>query len=207
MTNYHPKLDDGGKSVPILHYSSPTPLSCWSRPLEAATVVPNGPMPTELNGIAFKPWAAPVSDVKWADIEGQATIEEPPFVVPPDKHPAAGVVIEEPDGRIWLVAPTNGFGGYKATFPKGRPETSASLQATAIREAFEEAGLKVEITGFLADLPRSTTRTRYYLARRTSGNPAEMGWESQSVHLVPRSKLGAFLTNPNDAPFIKLLGG
>ncbi len=208
MTNHHPKLNDGGKLIPILHPSRPTPESCWANPSEAATVVPGGSsMPAELNGVAFQPWQAPTTDPEWAAVEGQATIEEPPFVVPPGKLAAAGVVIEEPDGRVWLVAPTNGFGGYKATFPKGRPETGASLQATAIREAFEEAGLKVEITGFLADLPRSTTRSRYYTARRVAGSPAEMGWESQAVHLVPRAKLAEFLTNPNDAPFIKLLGG
>ena len=109
---------------------------------------------------------------------------------------AAGAVIEEADGRLWLVAPTNGYAGYKTTFPKGRPESGASLQVTAIREAYEEAGLKVEITGFLADLPRSQTQTRYYTARRVGGTPAAMGWESQAVHLVPRSKLAAVPDQP-----------
>ena len=127
--------------------------------------------------------------------------------VPSGMHAAAGAVIEEADGRLWLVAPTNGYAGYKTTFPKGRPESGASLQVTAIREAYEEAGLKVEITGFLADLPRSQTQTRYYTARRVGGTPAAMGWESQAVHLVPRSKLAEFLTNPYDKPFLKLLGG
>jgi ADP-ribose pyrophosphatase YjhB (NUDIX family) len=205
--HFHPKPDDDGKQVAILHPSQPSPINYWANATEAATVVPEGPMPAELNGIAFQPWQAPTSDEKWAAVEGQAGIEEPPFTVPPGKHAAAGVVVIEPDGRIWLVSPTNGHGGYKHTFPKGRPETGASLQATAIREAFEESGLKVEINGFLVDLPRSTTRTRYYSARRVAGNPSDMGWESQAVHLVPRSRLAKFLTNPNDAPFIKLLGG
>ena len=204
---FHPKTDDSGKQVAILHPSQPSPLSSWADPNEAATVVPGGSVPAELNGIPFQPWQAPTSDEEWAAVEGQATIEEPPFVVPPGKLAAAGVVIEEQDGRVWLVSPTNAFGGYKSTFPKGRPETGASLQATAIREAFEETGLKVEITGFLADLPRSTTRTRYYLARRIAGNPSDMCWESQAVRLVPRAKLAEYLTNPNDAPFVKLLGG
>jgi ADP-ribose pyrophosphatase YjhB (NUDIX family) len=164
-------------------------------------------MPAELNGIAFQPWQAPATDEAWAAVDGQADIEEPPFSAQPGKHAAAGVVIVEADGRIWLVSPTNGHGGYKHTPPKGRPETGSSLQATAIREAFEEAGIKVEITGFLVDLPRSTTRTRYFTARRVAGNSSDMGWESQAVHLVPRSRLAEFLTNANDAPFIKLLGG
>jgi 8-oxo-dGTP pyrophosphatase MutT (NUDIX family) len=205
--HFHPKQDDDGKQVAILHPTHSTPESCWANPSEAATVVPGGSMPAELKGIAFQPWQAPASDEEWATVEGQAAIDEPPFTVPPGKEAAAGVVVVEADGRVWLVSPTNGFGGYRNTFPKGRPETGASLQATAIREAFEETGLKVEITGFLIDLPRSTTRTRYYTARRVAGNPSDMCWESQAVHLVPRSRLAKFLTNPNDAPFIKLLGG
>lgn len=46
-------------------------------------------------------------------------------------EPAAGVVIEETDGRFWLVAPTNQAGGYAVTFPKGRPVPGATLQQTA----------------------------------------------------------------------------
>jgi len=207
MTHYHPKLDDKGNKVAILHPSKASALNCWSDAAEATTVLPGGQMPAELNGIPIQPWQAPTSDEEWAAVEGQATIEEPAFTLPPGKLAAVGVVIEEQDGRVWLVSPTNGFGGYKSTLPKGRPETGASLQAAAIREAFEETGLKVEITGFLVDLPRSTTQTRYYTARRVSGTPAAMGWESQAVHLVPRSKLAEFLTNPYDAPFLKLLGG
>lgn len=38
----------------------------------------------------------------------------------------------EPDGGVWLVAPSDGFGGYRTTFPKGRVEPGAALQATAI---------------------------------------------------------------------------
>ena len=174
MTHYHPQLNDHGKPVIIDHQSTPTGLDRWANPTEVATVVPEGEMPAELNGIAFQPWHAPTSDKEWASVEGQADIVEPPFAVPPGKKPAAGVVIVEADDRVWLVAPTNAFGGYKNSFPKGRRETGASLQATAIRETFEEAGLKVEITGFLIDLPRSTTRTRYYTARRIAGNPADM---------------------------------
>ena len=119
--------------------------------------------------------------------------------------PAAGVVIEETDGRVWLVAPSNAFGGYQATFPKGRIDGHASRQASAIREAYEEAGLQVRITGFFADSNRSQSYTRYYRAQRTGGNPVLMGWESQAVHLVPKAALKDFLTHPNDLPLLALL--
>ncbi|WP_081052923.1 NUDIX hydrolase [Burkholderia vietnamiensis] len=88
---------------------------------------------------------------------------------------AVCIVTIEPDGRVWVVAPSNGYAGYAATFPKGRVEKGLPRRVIAIREAYEESGLKVEITGFLADSSRSLTYTRYYLARRIDGTPADMG--------------------------------
>jgi 8-oxo-dGTP pyrophosphatase MutT (NUDIX family) len=88
-----------------------------------------------------------------------------------------------------------------------RIEGNVSRQASASREAYEEAGLKVRITGFLADSNRSQSYTRYYLAQRVSGHPARMGWESQAVHLVPRAALVDFLTHPSDLPLLHIILG
>lgn len=207
MTVYHPEPDDHGLPVVLTKPSIGSALSAWRDALEAATVVPNGPLPDELNGIPLRKWRhAPDAAAGWNAVEGQRVFDEPPFDAPPGKAPAAGVVILENDGRVWLVAPSNAFGGYTATFPKGRIDAGVSLQATAIREAYEEAGLQVGITGFLADSSRTQSYTRYYLAKRTGGNPACMGWESQAVHLVPRALLADFLTHPNDRPLVKALG-
>lgn len=206
MTCYHPYPDDKGRPVVIRTPSLPTPLEHWRQAGQCATVLPQGDMPPALAGIAFAPWRdVPADDQAWARVPGQAAIEEPPFILPPGKAAAAGVVIEEDDGRIWLVAPSNQFGGYQATFPKGRVEVGFSLQASAIREAFEESGLQVVITGFLADSSRSQTFTRYYRARRVGGTPSAMGWETQAVHLVPRAQLAAFANHANDQPLIALL--
>jgi ADP-ribose pyrophosphatase YjhB (NUDIX family) len=207
MTTYHPQKNDKGQPVEIKKPCTSTPLDAWSKPAAVATVIPGGLTPPSLNGIAFDSWTPPATAAEWANVPGQAPIEEPEFKCPPGLKPAAGCVVEEADGRIWLVSPTNQFGGYTNTFPKGRPDGGATLQACAIRECFEEAGVRVEITGHLDDLERSTTYTRYYKARRLSGNPADMGWESQAVHLVPRSTLAAFLTNKNDEKFVDLLKG
>lgn len=206
MTCYHPHPDDKGRPVVIRAPSTPTPLEHWLQPGLHATVIPAGALPPALSGIAFTPWHdVPAGDAAWASVAGQASIEEPPFILPPGKDAAAGVVIEEDDGRIWLVAPSNQFGGYQATFPKGRVETGFGLQASAIREAFEESGLQVAITGFFADSVRSQTFTRYYRARRVGGTPAAMGWETQAVHLVPRALLAAAAPHANDKSLIALL--
>lgn len=206
MTTYHPRLNNHGQRHLIATPSTPTALDCWLAPGRAATVLPDGAMPQALGGIAFTPWRdVPASDAAWREVAGQCALDEPAFNVPAGLRAAAGVVIEEADGRIWLVAPTNAFGGYTATFPKGTVEQGLSLQASAIREAWEEAGLQVRITGYLADCRRSVSYTRYYLAERVGGTPAAMGWESQAVHLVPRAALPQYLNNANDKPIIDAL--
>ncbi|MDB5757700.1 MAG: hydrolase [Burkholderia sp.] len=208
MPAYHPVPDEHGKAVVLKQPSQPTALSSWAQAHAVATVIPNGDCPAALNGTVLGAWSdVPTSPEEWNQVEGQCECDEPPFNPPPGKMPAAGVVIEESDGRFWLVAPSNAFGGYKATFPKGRIDGDVSRQASAIREAYEEAGLKVRITGFFADSNRSQSYTRYYLAQRVGGNPALMGWESQAVHLVPRVRLADFLTHPNDLPLLAALLG
>lgn len=199
----HPKLKDTGEPVTIHTPSLPSSLEAWQDPNAIALVTPGGPVPTRLNGIPVTPWAAPPSTSEWIDAVLGAAINEP--APQGGSITAAGVVIEESDGRVWIVAPTNAYGGYRATFPKGRPEPGMSLQRTAIREAWEESGLQVELVAFFMDVQRTSTRTRYYRARRLGGNPSEMGWESQAVMLVPRSKLKHIVTAPTDIPLIEAL--
>jgi len=201
-TIYHPHPDEHGKPVVLKNPSKPTTLDAWSDAEAIATVTPGGPMPSVVNGTPLGSWSAPQTSEKWASVTGQLKFDEPAFACPAGKKEAAGVVTIEPDNRVWVVAPSNGYAGYTATFPKGRVEKGLSRQANAIREAYEESGLKVEITGYLTDSSRSLTYTRYYLARRVGGTPADMGWESQAVHLVPVEKLEEVLNHPNDAPLI-----
>lgn len=204
MTTFHPKRNDHGEPVAITAPSAPTALSHWLDPALVATVIPGGALPASLNGIAFCPWTdAPQDDAAWASVAGQdAIFSEPVYEPVLGMRVAAGVAIEEADGRIWVVHPSNAFGGYAVTFPKGSQDRGVPLRATAIREAFEESGLQVVLTGFLADLSRSRSRTRYYLGRRVGGSPADMGWESQAVSLVPRARLHTVLLHPNDAPLV-----
>lgn len=199
ITVHHPRRDDRGRPVAIRQPSIASPLEQWLDPVAIAIAVPGGPAPALLNGIAFAsgPPATGGDDLECFD--------EPPFEPPAGLAPAAGVVTLEPDGRVWLVAPTNGFGGYKVTFPKGKLEPGLGHRAAARKEAWEESGLRVELTAFLADVPRSTSHTRYYLARRVGGTPADMGWESQAVWLVPLLRLAEVATHPNDRPLLTAL--
>jgi ADP-ribose pyrophosphatase YjhB (NUDIX family) len=161
-----------------------------------ATVTPGAATPASLDGIALHPWSdAPTTLEGWASVPGQCDgLDEEPIECPADKEPATGVVVVEDDGRMWVVCPTNGFGGRSHVFPKGRVDDGLPYQANAIKEAFEESGLQVEIHDMLGDFERTTTVTRYYLARRVGGTPSDMGWESQAVRLAPPDVLRKMLS-------------
>jgi 8-oxo-dGTP pyrophosphatase MutT (NUDIX family) len=199
VIRHHPCQNDDGEPVVIQRPSAPTPLTHWGDAAASATVVPGGQMPAQLNGLAPAPCALALPEVLEA-------IPEPEFVLPPGLKAAAGAVVVEDDGRVWLVSPTNGFGGYTTTFPKGRVDHGTllkhTLQHTAVREVFEESGLLVRLEAFLIDVRRTQTYTRYYVARRIAGCPSAMGWETQAVHLVPAARLDEVAVHPYDAAII-----
>ncbi len=201
----HPHDDDKGYPVFIRKPTQDGNPSAWPHPLAIATVRPSGHAPEKLNGVAFTSFH-PGKDYDW-EAETKPALEDhlPDLDVPGSSRPAAGVIVEEPDGRIWLTRPTNSFGGYQHTFPKGTQEPGMSLQATAIKETWEETGLHVELTGVLGDFKRTTSTARYYLAKRIGGTPADMGWESQAIRLVPRQKLHDLLNMPVDHDIVDML--
>lgn len=205
--SHHPELNDSGKPVVIKHPSTPTTQASWFDPKAVATFVPGGPVPAELNGVPFATWTdAPTTDDGWEQVEGlNPDLAEPAMKMSPGLNASAGVVVVERDGRVWVVHPTNGFGGYLATWPKGRVEGGLSMQPTACREAWEESGLRVRITGLLGDFNRTTTRTRYYLAERIGGTPSLMGWESQAASLAPLDALPNLLNSAADVPVLAAL--
>lgn len=201
---WHPELNTKGDRVPIYKPHQASDLASWASGGQVAVVTPGGVLPEQLNGIPFAPWAdIPQTEGEWEDVDGRAELCEPPFHCPEHLGAAAGVIIEEQDGRVWIAAPTNGFGGAYV-FPKGRTD-GMSMQATAIKEAFEESGLKVAIISFIGDFNRTLTRTRYYLAKRVGGTPAKMGWESQAVLLVPSTKLSEYLSGTANASVLAAL--
>lgn len=152
-----------------------------------------------LSGPPLEAWSNPPKTAEeWKSVEGQMPeLQEPPF--PKTwKKAGAGVIIREPDGRVWLVEPAKHFGGYKYTFPKGTQEDDLSLQQTAIKEAYEETGLKVKITGHFGDYDRDTSVGRYYTAERVGGHPLDHGWETAKVKLIQPEALSGYLNRSKD---------
>lgn len=194
----HPRKNDDGGKVLIDSPDEASPPESWSDRGGVAIATPDCPMPKEINGVALARAAANRAAARH--------IYEPDLQLPKGLKAASGTVILEPDGRVWMVAPTNQFGGYTQTFPKGKLDVGLSLQANAVKEAEEEAGLQVELLSFLADSKRSTSLTRFYLARRLGGNPASMGWESQAVLLVPLRQASALLNRHEDRTLLAAIG-
>ena len=159
----------------------------------------------ELNGVAFSKYDPPAD---WADVSGQADVDEPELPeVPRGMELSSGLLIREKDGRVWMMRPKGGYGGYHQTFPKGRAEDGLSLQANAIKEGFEETGLKAKIVGFAGDFEGDTTITRFYIAEREGGDPAQAGEESEGVVLAPPARLKDFLNRERDRKIANAMTG
>lgn len=205
---HHPQRSEGGARVKIHNPTHPSSHSTWHNPKAVATFVPRGDIPMSINGIQIKRWTGhPKTSAGWNYVDGvNDALHEPAFNLPAGKKASSGVIIEESDGRVWLIHPTNQFGGYNASFPKGTAEPDLSLQANAIKEAFEESGLQVEITGFIGDFERTTSVARMYKARRIGGDPTDAGWETQAVSLVPKERLYDLLNMWPDHPIAESIG-
>lgn len=166
MTVFHPRKNDMGQPVEIRHPSRPTAFASWVDAAQPAIAIPGGDLPAIINGIEIVRVASPVDAAGWEkQVIDRTALKAPPLANPHNKKLSAGAVIREEDGRVWLFEPTNRFGGYVRTFPKGTVEAGYSLAATAAKEAFEEVGLLVEIGAPIADVERTTSVCRYFLAR------------------------------------------
>lgn len=128
-------------------------------------------------------------------------VGEPPM--PAGQKISTGIIMVEPDGRMWIVAPRNQYGGYQYTYPKGGLKEGLTMQQNAIKEVWEESGLLAEITGFVGDGVGQTSTTRYYLGKRIGGAPWAFQKESEAVHLVDIALGENYVHHARD---LKLLG-
>jgi 8-oxo-dGTP pyrophosphatase MutT (NUDIX family) len=111
---------------------------------------------------------------------------------------STGVVMIE-DGKVWVYEPKNHYGGYSTAFPKGTQEAGLSSQQNALKEVWEETGLRAKITGFLGDFQGTTGTTRLYVGSRVGGNPTKFGDETWSVKLLTPADLEQALLAQNQS--------
>ncbi|MDO5531334.1 NUDIX hydrolase [Sutterella sp.] len=202
---FHPQPDENGSPVPVFTPTPATSAETWLEPTLSATcsVTERPVLPRSLNGIDFTEEHLGEDDWKHLMKQYRRWKDAPTPVIA--KRRTSGLVIVEPDGRYWIVHPTNQFGGASATFPKGRLEPGLSLLVNGVKEAWEESGILAEPLEYLCDVDRTKTVTRYYIARRLAGSPAFAGWESQAVSLVPAWELLKFFNRPNDQKILPYL--
>ena len=201
----HPRLDEHGHQVQIANPSSASDPRTWHAPKAVAVFIPGGECPLDLGGICCRAARLPEDAASLAMLRGE-DLDDPALPpLPVGKRRSAGAVIVEADLRVWVFVPTNHFGGTQATFPKGRVEDGQGSRMTALREVWEETGLVVRLGSWLIDAERSTSVTRYFLAKRVAGSPAEMGWECQSMSLVPVERLIEVMPDAIEVPVISAL--
>lgn len=156
--------------------SAPVSTKPSTIPFQAETKWETGkPQTGSLNGVDF----APAPHHFWEHVKDK-DIKEPPALKPIQR---AGVMIKEPDGRIWIVQPTNQFGSRNHTLPGGGVEKGLTVQQNALKEVWEETGLQVEITGHLGDFKDSNNGNngRLYIGRRIGGAPWDAKIESHII--------------------------
>jgi|GEM_PF-3049450 len=194
----HPKLLEGRRTQRelTLHFPSvSTDKEAWSDHLKRATLAAQDMnkedmLPLEINKVRFNAnWNPPKSLEEWKGfmMKHLKTRFEDKVVPFHAMRLCAGVIIQEPkpDGRVWMVAPSNKYGGYDAVFPKGTVEPGFNCLLTAFKEGREECGLEFKIKKVLFDLERPGGQyLRMYLAKRRGGHPKLADAENQAILLV-----------------------
>lgn len=145
----------------------------------------------EIAGLPFKP--VQMTDADFLAQTKALPNEEPLLIADPNKHAAAGMLLFTPDGKLVVVDPAGQYGGYKTTFPKGTQEEGMSLQATAVKEVYEETGFKARILGHLGDYEKTTSVNRFYIGVVEDGAPWAAHYETEAVRIVPLDQVDALL--------------
>ncbi|WP_457600078.1 NUDIX hydrolase [Hydrogenivirga sp.] len=99
---------------------------------------------------------------------------------------AGGVLFR--DGEVLLIKNPSGVW----SFPKGNVEKGESPEETAVREVYEETGIRGKITDYLGEISywyrlggeRIFKKVKYYLIDYVSGDP-KPSWEVQDAKFFP----------------------
>jgi 8-oxo-dGTP pyrophosphatase MutT (NUDIX family) len=140
-------------------------------------------------------WATDPPPAFWAKT---ADVDVGPTPKMPMGKVSTGVVMIE-DGKVWVYEPKHHYGGYTTAFPKGQIETGLSAQQNALKEVFEETGLRAKITGFLGGFAATSGTTRLYVGQKVGGNPTKFADETWSVKLLTPADLEQALVAQNQS--------
>lgn len=97
----------------------------------------------------------------------------------------------------------------RTMLPGGGAEPGERLQAAAVREAWEETGLAVRLTAYLADFVDQHAHRRYYVAERISGTPTDTdvdGGTPVKVRAVSVDEATRLCGSPFDRAALAMVG-
>ena len=102
-------------------------------------------------------------DLPEPDPAGWDGLSKPPKSTSQHAYAFGGVVID-PTGRVLLREVANHFDGYVWSFAKGRPDEGESPREAALREVFEETGVRARVlVPIHGSFKGSTTHNQYFL--------------------------------------------
>ena len=150
-----------------------------------------------------------VADILLSDTiheSGHSAFLEPPSPIANGRRLVARVVIRD-GAQVWLYDPR---GEPLVMLPGGGVDKDESLYDAAIREAKEETGFDVELVKYICDYSDEYSVRRYYLAKRTGGEPAtrdEDGNRKVKIRLVSYDQAMGELTSAFDRAALELTRG
>lgn len=143
-------------------------------------------------------WSAlPLMDGKFHD----ADLHTPELFGPRQDDAAYGAVVFDDQGRVLLRRPTNEFGGYAWTWPKGKQAAGDHPIDTAVREVAEETGYTIETVGLLrGGFSSGSSTSHFFVARAVHHDPKTMHWETEAVEwLTPEEAVERIKLSSNTA--------
>lgn len=104
---------------------------------------------------------------------------------------------------VCIIKPSNNYGGYLWTFPKGKIDDSdSSKEEAALREVREEAGIIGSIVSYLGAYRGTHTVTHYY-SMKIVQQGLGTDFETSDVKLVTVSEAHKLLNSERDRKVLK----
>jgi 8-oxo-dGTP pyrophosphatase MutT (NUDIX family) len=136
----------------------------------------------------------------------------------PVKEVSAGgfVMSSKNSNEVAVIGKLNRGGRLEWCVPKGHPEVEESIEEAAIREVFEETGLKAEILDYLGEVKYDFSMSRKHISKtvhiflmKQVGGVLSLEFdphhEATEVTWVKVEELISKLTHPNEKRIAKVL--
>jgi ADP-ribose pyrophosphatase YjhB (NUDIX family) len=120
------------------------------------------------------------------------------------KWTSAGGLVIDGRGRIALVRQRNRRGRWRWTLPKGRIDRGETIEAAALREVYEESGLRARILRPIV-LDEGRLHFTYYFEMALERNDGSHDRETKEVRLVSFTEAAELLRSRRDLRVLRRL--